>query len=56
MELLLPGDDLRVAAAKKMPPPAAVGIEDVEVRCGDEGGGESVIQACSELAFCGGTS
>jgi len=39
-----------------MPPPAAaVGIEDVVGRCGEEGGGESMIQACSELAFCGGT-
>lgn len=50
------GDDLRVAATKKMPPPAAVGIEDVVVRCGEEGGGESMCQACSELAFCGCTS
>jgi hypothetical protein len=62
VDLKLPGDDVRVAAARKMPPPAAaaaaaaaVGIEDVVVRCGEEGGGESMIQACSELAFCGGT-
>jgi len=58
VDLKLPGDDVRVAAARKMPPPAAVGtvgIEDVVGRCGEEGGGESMIQACSELAFCGGT-